>query len=66
VLPAVAALETALEPFGTRPHWGKVFGTAPATVASLWPHLSDFANLTLKHDREGKFRNAMLETYLPR
>jgi xylitol oxidase len=66
VLPAVAAVESALEPFGTRPHWGKVFGTAPATVASLWPHLNDFAPLTLKHDPEGKFRNAMLETYLPR
>ena len=66
VLPAVAALESALEPFGARPHWGKVFGTAPANVASLWPHLSDFATLTLKHDPEGKFRNAMLETYLPR
>jgi xylitol oxidase len=66
VLPAVAALETALEPFGTRPHWGKVFGTAPAKVASLWPRLPDFANLTLKHDPDGKFRNAMLETYLPR
>jgi xylitol oxidase len=66
VLPAVAALETALEPFGTRPHWGKVFGTAPAKIASLWPRLPDFANLTLKHDPDGKFRNAMLETYLPR
>jgi xylitol oxidase len=66
VLPAVAALESALEPFGTRPHWGKVFGTSPAKVASLWPRLSDFAALTLQHDPEGKFRNAMLETYLPR
>jgi xylitol oxidase len=66
VLPAVAALESALEPFGTRPHWGKVFGTAPAAVASLWPHLPEFAALTLKHDPDGKFRNAMLETYLPR
>jgi hypothetical protein len=59
VLPAVAAVESALEPFGTRPHWGKVFGTAPAKVASLWPHLPEFANLTLKHDPDGKFRNAM-------
>jgi xylitol oxidase len=66
VLPAVAALESALAQFGTRPHWGKVFGTAPAGVASLWPHLTDFATLTLKHDPDGKFRNAMLETYLPR
>jgi xylitol oxidase len=66
VLPAVAALESALAEFGARPHWGKVFGVAPATVASLWPHLTDFAALTLKHDPDGKFRNAMLETYLPR
>jgi xylitol oxidase len=66
VLPAVAAVESALEPFGTRPHWGKVFGTAPAKVASLWPHLPEFADLTLKHDPDGKFRNAMLATYVPR
>ena len=66
VLPAVAALESALEPFGTRPHWGKVFGTAPATVASLWPRLADFAALTHRHDPAGKFRNAMLDRYLPR
>jgi xylitol oxidase len=66
VLPAVAALEAALAEFGTRPHWGKVFGVAPATVASLWPRLADFATLTLEHDPAGKFRNAMLETYLPR
>jgi alditol oxidase len=66
VLPAVAALEAALAPLGTRPHWGKVFGTSPATVASLWPRLADFAALTVRHDPTGKFRNAMLETYLPR
>ena len=65
VLPAVAALENALEPFGTRPHWGKVFGTAPATVAVRWPRLADFAALARRHDATGKFRNAVLETYLP-
>jgi alditol oxidase len=66
VLPAVAALEAALEPFGTRPHWGKVFGTAPAAVASLWPRLADFAALAQRHDPTGKFRNEMLDRYLPR
>jgi alditol oxidase len=65
VLPAVAALENALEPFGTRPHWGKVFGTAPAKVASLWPKLTDFAALARRQDPTGKFRNAMLDTYVP-
>ena len=66
VLPAVSALENALGPFSTRPHWGKVFGTAPAAIASLWPRLADFAALTHRHDPTGKFRNAMLERYLPR
>ncbi|MGH3587960.1 MAG: D-arabinono-1,4-lactone oxidase, partial [Pseudonocardia sp.] len=64
-LPAMAALEAALDPFETRPHWGKVFGTAPATVASRWPRLPEFAALVHRHDPTGKFRNAMLERYLP-
>ena len=34
VLPAVAAVEAALRPFAARPHWGKVFGTAPEDVRS--------------------------------
>jgi alditol oxidase len=66
VLPAVAALEAALAPFGTRPHWGKVFGTAPATVAALWPRMADFSALAREHDPTGKFRNEMLDRYLPR
>jgi xylitol oxidase len=65
VLPVVAAVEAALEPFAPRPHWGKVFGTSPATVASRWPHLTDFRNLLAKHDPAGKFRNEMLDRYVP-
>jgi alditol oxidase len=65
VLPVVSAVEAALEPFGTRPHWGKVFGVAPATVPALWPRVPEFRRLAQTHDPTGKFRNAMLDAYLP-
>jgi xylitol oxidase len=65
VLPVVADLEAALEPLRTRPHWGKVFGTPPATVASRWPRLPEFRKLLAEHDPTGKFRNEMLDRYVP-
>lgn len=65
VLPVVTALEAALEPFGTRPHWGKVFGVAPAAVPALWPRVPEFRTLAQAYDPTGKFRNAMLDAYLP-
>ena len=34
---ALALLETALAPFGARPHWGKLFVAEAATVAPLYP-----------------------------
>jgi xylitol oxidase len=66
VLPVVAAVEEALEPFAPRPHWGKVFGTSPATVGGRWPRLPEFRQLLAKHDPEGRFRNEMLDRYIPR
>ncbi|MEJ3652619.1 D-arabinono-1,4-lactone oxidase [Actinomycetes bacterium KLBMP 9759] len=63
---AVAAVEEALAPLDARPHWGKVFATPPERVARLWPHLPDAVALMHEHDPEGKFRNTMLDTYLPR
>jgi xylitol oxidase len=60
VLPVVSAVEAALEPFSPRPHWGKVFGTAPATLSGRWSRLRDFRGLVAKHDPEGKFGNEML------
>jgi xylitol oxidase len=64
VLPVVSAVEAALEPFAPRPHWGKVFGTAPATLAGRWPQLAEFRRLVAKHDPDGKFGNEMLARYL--
>jgi xylitol oxidase len=64
VAPAVAAVEAALDPFDARPHWGKVFTTPPERVRELGERLPAFASLAREVDPTGKFRNAMLETYL--
>ncbi|MFC4942133.1 FAD-binding protein [Pseudonocardia sp. GCM10023141] len=63
--PAVAAVEAALEPLAARPHWGKVFGVEPGAVRDLLPHLPDAEKLLRSADPTGKFRNAMLDRYLP-
>jgi xylitol oxidase len=65
VLPAVAAVEATLEPFAARPHWGKVFTSEPEAVRALWPRLPDVERLLRRHDPAGKFRNDMVDRYLP-
>jgi len=62
VLPEV---EAALAPFGARPHWGKLFAAGPAAVAALYPRLDDFRQLARDLDPAGKFRNEMLDRYIP-
>ncbi|AGL18849.1 alditol oxidase [Actinoplanes sp. N902-109] len=64
VLPAVGRLEAALEPVDPRPHWGKVFTTAPSTVRSLYPRFADFAALVREYDPNGVFRNPWLSALL--
>lgn len=63
--PAMAAVEDALAPFEARPHWGKVFGIEPDAVRALYPRLGDAERLLRAFDPAGKFRNAMLDRYLP-
>ncbi|WP_125130840.1 D-arabinono-1,4-lactone oxidase [Microbacterium sp. 10M-3C3] len=64
--PAVEAflprLEAALEPFGARPHWGKLFDVAAARerVPDLYPRWRDFAALRERWDPRGVFRNDFL------
>ncbi|AXX29694.1 FAD-binding protein [Actinosynnema pretiosum subsp. pretiosum] len=66
---AVAAvatkIEQALEPFTPRPHWGKVFTLNRTTLASRYPHWTDFAALLERTDPEGKFRNTTVNTWFP-
>ncbi|MFF3848930.1 FAD-binding protein [Streptomyces sp. NPDC002328] len=64
VLPAVRALEAALEPFSPRPHWGKVFATPPAEVGGGYPRLGDFARLVRELDPAGTFTNAFVRDVL--
>lgn len=62
VLPAI---EDALAPFAPRPHWGKVFTTAPEVVRGGYPRADDFRRLAADLDPGGKFRNAFLDRFLP-
>jgi FAD/FMN-containing dehydrogenase len=58
VLPVVAAIERQLEPFGPRPHWGKVFTTPADSLHDRYDRLPDFGHLARHYDPAGKFRNA--------
>ena len=64
VLPVVAELERVLAPLGARPHWGKVFTTAPADLRAAYPRFTDFAALVGKFDPQGVFRNPWLAALL--
>jgi alditol oxidase len=58
VAAVVADVEAALAPFEARPHWGKVFVSAPG---HLYERRDDFAALAGRLDPRGAFRNAWLE-----
>ncbi|MBW8351153.1 FAD-binding protein [Bacillus sp. IITD106] len=57
VLPLI---EAQLEPFQAKPHWGKVFTTAPAKIQTLYEKMPAFQQLLKKYDPNGKFRNDFL------
>ncbi|WP_330172711.1 FAD-binding protein [Streptomyces sp. NBC_01498] len=64
VLPVIARLEAALEGFDARPHWGKVFTTAPAVLRARYPRMADFLALRASLDPAGTFTNAFLHRLL--
>jgi alditol oxidase len=53
-------IENELEPFGARPHWGKLFTIKPATLHARYEKLSAFVDLCNRYDPKGKFRNEFL------
>ena len=57
-------IEARLEPFGVRPHWGKLFTLPPARLQSQYSRLQDFKASVKRYDPEGKFRNEFLSTNL--
>jgi xylitol oxidase len=54
-------VESELAPFKARPHWGKLFTLAPATLHERYPKYADFLKLVNANDTEGKYRNAFLD-----
>ncbi|MFK4145339.1 FAD-binding protein [Streptomyces sp. NPDC004065] len=64
VLPVVRRLEAALDPFGPRPHWGKVFTVPPAVLRERYPRLADFRALARELDPAGKFTNDFVRELL--
>ena len=61
VLPMV---EAGLEPFGVRPHWGKLFAMQHANLITTYRKLPDFRDLILRQDPDGKFQNEFTERYI--
>lgn len=57
-------LEELLRPFGSRPHWGKLFTPSGYDWDELYPRFSDFRALAERHDPAGKFRNNLLDSVL--
>ena len=53
-------IEAALEPFGARPHWGKLFVAGSAAIGPLYERLPDFARMAERLDPRGAFRNRWL------
>jgi xylitol oxidase len=64
VLTVLPQIESALEPFGVRPHWGKVFIRSAEGLEAVYPRLPDFRRLLQKLDGGGKFRNEFIARYL--
>ena len=65
VTPVIAAIEHVLAPLGARPHWAKLFATAPHAVRALYPRSADFQQLRRDMDPAGKFRNSFVMKYFP-
>jgi xylitol oxidase len=57
-------LETALAPFGARPHWGKLFAATAADIAPRYERHADFVHLVERLDPRGAFRNPWLERHV--
>jgi xylitol oxidase len=61
VLPLI---EKQLEPFDARPHWGKLFTTAPSQLQSRYVRLAEFETMLKRLDPKGKFRNDFINNNL--
>ncbi|MCW2600424.1 MAG: FAD-binding protein [Frankiales bacterium] len=62
--PVLPLIEERLEPLGARPHWGKLFSTAPEAVRGLYDRMPDFQRLRRDLDPTGKFGNEFTARYV--
>jgi alditol oxidase len=62
--PFLPVLERALEPFGARPHLGKLFAMSSAQLLAVYPHMREFRELVRRFDPAGKFSNRFVERYV--
>jgi xylitol oxidase len=64
VLPVLPQIESALAPFGVRPHWGKLFTAPGEALEAVYPRLPDFRSLVRRVDSGGKFRNDFIARWI--
>ena len=64
VLTVLPQIESALAPFGPRPHWGKLFAASAEDLDVVYPKLPSFRELLQKLDGDGKFRNEFISRYV--
>jgi xylitol oxidase len=57
-------LESALVPFGARPHWGKLFVATAEVLEARFERLPDFRRLMERMDPRGAFQNAFLHRHI--
>lgn len=65
VMALLPQMESILDEFEPRPHWGKLFTISKEKLASRYPKMDNFNKLLQKHDPAGKFRNDFLDQNLP-
>ena len=63
VRPVLSAIEEQLAPYGTRPHWGKLFNLGASTISGRYDRYADFRGLIKRYDPTGKFRNEFIDAY---
>ncbi len=64
VRPVLAQVESALEPFAPRPHWGKLTTLDGGVIGSRVERLGAFDTLVTEWDPHRKFRNGYLDGLL--
>jgi alditol oxidase len=62
--PVLKKMESALVPYGVRPHWGKVFTMSAENIQAQYERFADFHDLVHQYDPDGKFQNEFLTQFM--